>query len=92
VENVVEKTENRDPKGDKVPLGDIRGATHGKLYLRSLIPLGLMYPPFWFSMLKSKKATLILGGFRVLIFKLFLSPFVPCGRLVTEFEMEKTDV
>src|SRR5882724_6860809 len=35
-------------------------ATHGKLYLRSLIWLGLMYPPFWFSMLESKKAMHIL--------------------------------
>ena len=60
VENVVEETDNRDPKGDKVPLGDNRGATHGKLCLRSLVWLGLMYPPFWFSMLKYKKATLIL--------------------------------
>src|SRR5882724_5980570 len=58
--NVVEETNNRDPKGDKVPLGDNRGATHGKRYLRSLIWLGLMFPPFWFSTLKYKKATLIL--------------------------------
>src|SRR5882724_3907885 len=58
--NVVEETNNRDPKGDKVPLGDNRGATHKKGYLRSLIWLGLIYPPFWFSTLKSKKATLIL--------------------------------
>jgi len=43
-----------------VPLGDNRGATHEKGYLRSLIRLGLMYPPFWFSILESKKATLIL--------------------------------
>jgi len=60
VENVAEGTDNKDPKGDKVPLRDNRDATQGKLYLRSLIWLGLMYPPFWFSMLKSKKATLIL--------------------------------
>jgi len=60
MENVVEETDNKDPKGDKVPLGDKRGATHGKLYLRSLIWLGLMYPPFWFSKLESKEATLIL--------------------------------
>src|SRR5882724_8328800 len=39
---------------------DNRGATHGKLYLRSLAQLGLMYPPFWFSTLESKKAMLIL--------------------------------
>jgi len=45
VENVVEKRDNRDPKGDKVPPGDNRGATHGKLYLRSF-QLGLMYSPF----------------------------------------------
>jgi len=56
----VEETDNRDPKGDKVPLGDNRGATGGNLYLRSLIQLGLIYPPFWFSMLESKKAMLIL--------------------------------
>src|SRR5882724_203895 len=43
-----------------MPLGDNRGATHGKVYLRSLIQSGSMYPPFWFSMLKSKKAMLIL--------------------------------
>src|SRR5882724_10293095 len=43
-----------------MPLGDNRGATHGKVYLRSLIQSGLMYPPFWFSMLESKKAMLIL--------------------------------
>ena len=43
-----------------MPLRDNRGATHGKVYLRSLIWLGLMYPPFWFSTLESKKATLIL--------------------------------
>src|SRR5882724_1695240 len=60
VENVVEETDNRDPKGDRVPLRDNRGATHGKGYLRSLIQLGLMYPPFWFSMLESKKAMFIL--------------------------------
>src|SRR5882724_7764537 len=52
--NVVEETNNRNHKGDKVPLRDNRGATHGKLYLRSLIQLGLMYPPFWFSTLESK--------------------------------------
>ena len=34
VENAVEERENRDPKEDKVPLEDNRGATHGKLYLR----------------------------------------------------------
>jgi len=60
VENAVEETDNRDPKGDKVPLGDNRSATNGKLYLRSLIWLGLIHPPFWSSMLESKKATLIL--------------------------------
>src|SRR5882724_7129722 len=46
VENVVEGIDNRDPKGDKVLLRDNRGATHGKLYLRGLIQLGLMDPPF----------------------------------------------
>ena len=59
MENAVEETDNRNPKGDKVLLGDNRGATHGKLYLRSLIWLGLMYPPFWLFMLKYIKATLI---------------------------------
>src|SRR5882724_8163414 len=58
--NAVEETNNRDPKGDNEPIGDNRGATNGKMYLRSLIQLGLMYPPFWFSMLESKKAMLIL--------------------------------
>src|SRR5882724_13430130 len=69
--NVVEETNNRDPKGDKVPLEDNRGATHGKVYLRSLIQSGLMYPPFWFSTLKSKKATLILleGNLRTFYLK-----------------------
>jgi len=32
--HAVEERDNKDPKGDKVPLGDNRGATHGKLYLR----------------------------------------------------------
>jgi len=54
------RTDNRDPKGDKVPLRDNRGATHGKLYLRSLVWLGLMYPPFGFSTLETKQAMLIL--------------------------------
>ena len=39
VENTVEKTDNRDTKGAKVPLRDNRGATCGKLYLRCLIRL-----------------------------------------------------
>src|SRR5882724_2437907 len=69
--NAVEETDNRDPKGDKVPLGDNRGATHGKLYLRSLIQLGLMHPPFWFSTLESKKAILILLQGKTL--KIFIS-------------------
>jgi len=71
VDNVVEGTDNRDPKRDKVPLRDNRSATCGKLYLRSLIQLGLMYPPFWFSMLESKKATLILLEGKTL--KIFIS-------------------
>ena len=29
--NVVEETDNRDPKGDNVPLGDNKCATHGKV-------------------------------------------------------------
>jgi len=37
VEKVEKGTDNKDPKGDKMPLGDNRGATWGKLYLRSLI-------------------------------------------------------
>jgi len=52
---VVEEKDNRNSKGDKVPLGDSKGATHGKMYLRSLIWLGLMHPPFWFPMLESKR-------------------------------------
>src|SRR5882724_2238355 len=60
--NAVEETNNRDPKEDKVPLRDNRGATHGKLYLRSLIQLGLMYPHFWFSILKSKKGSAHITG------------------------------
>ena len=65
----MEETDNRDPKGDNVPPGDNKGATHGKCILRSLIWSGLMYPPFWFSMLKSKKAMLILleGNFNIII-------------------------
>jgi len=54
VENAVEERDNRNPNRDKVLLGDNRSVTCGKLYLRSLIWLGLMYPPFWFSMLKYK--------------------------------------
>src|SRR5882724_4956971 len=42
VEKVVKGTDNKDPKGDKVSIGDNRGATRRKLYLRSLIQLGLM--------------------------------------------------
>src|SRR5882724_8980104 len=71
--NAVEETDNRDPKGDNVPPGDNKGATHGKCILRSLIWSGLMYPPFWFSTLeskkaKSKKAMLILleGNFKII--------------------------
>src|SRR5882724_2447893 len=67
VENAVEEMDNRILKETrchsetiKVPLGDNKGATLGKVYLRSLIWSGLMYPPFWFSMLESKKAMLIL--------------------------------
>ena len=65
----MEGTDNKDPKGDKVPLGDNRDATQGNLYLRSLIQLGLMYPPFWFSTLESKKAILILleGTLKIII-------------------------
>jgi len=37
LENAVQEIDNRDPKGDKVPLRDKRSATHGKMYLRSLI-------------------------------------------------------
>jgi len=57
VENVEER-DNRNPKGDKVPLGDNRGATHGNFYLMRCF-VGLMYPPFLFSTLESKQATLI---------------------------------
>src|SRR5882724_11596487 len=53
VENVVEERDNR-------------GATCGKMYLSRLIQFGLMYPPFWFSMLESKKATLIFTGKKIL--------------------------
>src|SRR5882724_3718458 len=60
VENVVEAMDNRILKETECHLETNRGATHGKGYLRSLIQLGLMYPPFWFSMLESKKAMLIL--------------------------------
>src|SRR5882724_11471667 len=67
VENAVEEMDNRILKETrchsetiKVPLGDNKGATLGKVYLRSLIWSGLMYPPFWFSMLESKKVKLIL--------------------------------
>ena len=44
--------------GDKVPLGDNRGTTRGKLYLRHNSVL-LMYPLFLTSMLGSKRSTLI---------------------------------
>jgi len=46
VENAVEETDNRGPKGDKVPLVEN--------VFKEFDWLGLMYPPFWFSMLKSK--------------------------------------
>jgi len=49
----VEERDNKDPKGDKVPLVE-------KFVFKEMIWLGLMHPPFWFSMLESKKATLIL--------------------------------
>jgi len=52
--NAVKETNNRDPKGDKVPLMEN--------VFKELIQLGLMYPPFWFSMLESKKVMLILTG------------------------------
>jgi len=58
MQNAVEETDNR-------------GATHGKVYLRGLIQLGLRHPPFWFSMLESKKAMLILleGNLRTFYLK-----------------------
>ena len=37
MENVVEETDNRDPEGDNVPLGDNRGATHGKIVFKEMI-------------------------------------------------------
>ena len=51
MENAVEAMDNRILKKTG-PLRDNRGATHGKGYLRSLIQLGLMYPPFWCSTLE----------------------------------------
>ena len=42
-----------------MPLGDNRSAPHGKLF-KEMIQFCLIYPPFWFSMLKSKQAILIL--------------------------------
>ena len=65
----MEETDNKALKRDKVPLGDKRGATQGKVYLRSLIWLGLIHPPFWFSMLKYKNAMFILleGTFKIII-------------------------
>ena len=35
--NEVEERDNRDPKGEKVPLGDNRGATHGKILFKEMI-------------------------------------------------------
>jgi len=52
VEIVGKERDNRESKGDKVPLW--------KIVFKEMIWFGLRYPPFWFSMLKSKKATLIL--------------------------------
>ena len=60
MENVVEETDNRILEERRCHLETLKGATHGKVYLRSLIRSGLMYPPFWFSTLESKKAMLIL--------------------------------
>jgi len=46
VENAVEERDNRNPKGDKVPLVET--------VFKEIIQFCLMPPPFWFSTLKSK--------------------------------------
>src|SRR5882724_11900599 len=83
VEKSVEGKDNRDPERDKVPLGDNRGATHGKMYFRRLIWISLMYPPFWFSTLKYKKAMLIFTGRKIL--KITIS-----GSFITSSELSHT--
>ena len=60
VENTVEETDNRILRETKCHSETIKVPLVEKCILRSLIWLCLIYPPFWFSMLKSKKATLIL--------------------------------
>jgi len=60
VENAVEEMDNRIPRETKCHSETIKVTLMEKCILRSLIWSGLMYPPFWFSMLESKKAMLIL--------------------------------
>ena len=59
VENVVEETDIRDHKGDKVPLEDIE-CHLWKIVFKEMFQFSLIYPPIWFSRLKSKNAMLIL--------------------------------
>ena len=47
------KRDNKDPKGDKVPLVE--------KCIKEMIQFVLLYPPFCFSMLESKNAMLITG-------------------------------
>jgi len=64
MENAVEERDNKDPKGDKVSLGDNRGATCGKcIQGDELVWFNI---PFWFSTLKYKKAMLIFTGRKIL--------------------------
>ena len=58
MENVVEETDNRDHKGDKVLLMEN--------CIDEMIQFYLMYPPFWFSTLESKSATSIFIGRKIL--------------------------
>src|SRR5882724_4999831 len=84
-QNEKQSRTNEVLKPDKVPLGDNRGATHGKLYLRSLIQLGLMYPPFWFSMLESKIGYAHITGRNsrsTTLESLVLSPKVPSQKQI----------
>jgi len=52
VENAVEERDNRDLKETR--------CHSWKIVFKEMIQFGLMHPPFWFSMLETKKAMLIL--------------------------------
>jgi len=59
MEDVVEEKDNRILKETECHWETIE-VPHMEGVFKELVWLGLRYPPFWFSMLESKKATLIL--------------------------------